>query len=201
MNLEEEMEELQDVRDETIRISSDPTDSTEEKDHESGDGPGRLASLRSRFGSARILALAGSAALFMALSGALLFWILSPSGETSRSAEGSGPAPPAARSVDACDRNVTQELGPFYIPLPAGGNGRMARVTFSVTWDASSSKRFQDRETLARDRVYHRIKELAEAGGDMRTMSLTVRSETLRILEELLRPDELRLVVTGIFIV
>ena len=201
MNLEEEREEIRDVRDETGRISSDPADSEGEKGHESGDGPGRLATLRSRLGSARTLAVACSAALFIALSAALLFWVLSPSGEISRSAEGPGPKPPAAVAIDPSDKIVTQDLGPFYIPLPAGGNGRMARVTFSVTWDASSSKRFQDRETLARDRVYRRLMELAAGGGDMRTMSLTVRSETLRILEELLRPDELRVVVTGIFIV
>lgn len=98
-------------------------------------------------------------------------------------------------------RLIQQDLSPFYIPLPGEGGGRIARVSFSVTWDKTASKRFQDRETLARDRIYLRMTELAGEGKNMRDMSPTVRVEAQKILDELLRPDVLRVVVTGIFIV
>jgi hypothetical protein len=98
-------------------------------------------------------------------------------------------------------RLIQQDLSPFYVPLSGEESGRIARVSFSVTWDKTASKRFQDRETLARDRIYLRMTELAGGGKNMRDMSPTVRVEAQKILDELLRPDVLRVVVTGIAIV
>jgi hypothetical protein len=118
------------------------------------------------------------------------------------SAETAGAPPPAAdRGADGGDRLVEQELAPFYIPLPRDADGRMARVSFAVTWDRPSSSRFRDQRIRVRDRLFLRLTELAAQGENMRSMSLTVRAEARKLLEELLHPEELRVVVTGVFIV
>lgn len=93
------------------------------------------------------------------------------------------------------------DLTPFYIPAPGEGKGLIARVSISVTWDKASSKRFKERETLIRDRIYLRMTELAGDGKDIQEISPAVRLEAQKIMEELLRPDVLRVVVNGISIV
>ncbi|MGM0662798.1 MAG: hypothetical protein ACQET7_01285 [Thermodesulfobacteriota bacterium] len=120
---------------------------------------------------------------------------------------GPGPAaqPETGIVSQGADRNsphhlVEQDLAPFYIPLPNEGKGLMALVSFSVTWDKTSSKRFQDREIPVRDKIYLRMTELADEGKNMQDMSPTLRMEAQKILEELLQPDVLRVAVTGISI-
>lgn len=108
---------------------------------------------------------------------------------------------PRETDPDSSDLLVKQDLAPFYVPLSGEGGGRMARVSFSVTWDKTSSKRFLNREPLVRDQIYLRITELATEGKNIQDMSPTVRMEAQKILEDLLRPDVLTVVVTGILIV
>jgi hypothetical protein len=99
------------------------------------------------------------------------------------------------------DSLVKQKMQPFYLELTKNGAGNMARLGFALTCDVSSSKRFEENRILIRDRLYKRLTELAAEGKDIRGMSLSIRSEAQKILEEILRPSELRVVVTGIFIV
>jgi len=195
MNESDENESPRDEENETLA----PAETADSGPGEEGEGGVHRIFLRLR--SPRILIPAGSAAVFMVLLGGLLVWIFSPSAESALPEKRADLALLPKAEPDSPDRMVKQDFEPFYIPLPGGDSGRMARVTFSVTWDRSSSRRFQDQSTLARDRLYHCLNELAAGGGGLRAMSLTVRSEAQKILEELFHPDELRVVVTGIFIV
>jgi hypothetical protein len=155
-----------------------------------------------RLKSPRVLLLAGSVFVFIVLLGGLGLWLLSPSGESASSRKEAESKPPLpVKTEPPSERMVKHDLAPFYIPLPRGSKGWMARVTLAVTWNGSSLKRFEDQQILARDRLYRRMTELAAGEESMRGISLTVRSEAQRILEELLRPGELHVVVTGIFIV
>jgi hypothetical protein len=95
---------------------------------------------------------------------------------------------------------LKEELEPFYIPLAHEGKELLVRVSFSVTWDKTSSNRFHERKTRVRDRIYLRLTEFATEGRNMRNMAPVLRTEAQQIIEELLRPDILNVVVMGIFI-
>ncbi len=159
--------------------------------------------LLSRLASPRTAVTVGLALFSIAFLGALGYWILLPTRER-------GPDAPTGQNVlsalsakreDTQRQIVKQDLSPFYIPLSRDGNGQMARVSFAVTWDRSSSDRFEDQKTRVRDQLYGRLKELAGEGENVRGISLTIRAEAQRILEEHLHPSELHVVVTGLFIV
>lgn len=120
------------------------------------------------------------------------------------SGEAAPPQEPArkSRSHDGSEtRLLKQDLDPFYIPLQGGGNGKIARLRLSVTWAPTTADRFREKEVLIRDRLYRRITQLASKGENLHGMALTIRTEAQNILEELLRPNELRVAVTGIFVV
>jgi hypothetical protein len=95
---------------------------------------------------------------------------------------------------------LKQDLQPFFIPLPPEARGEMARFSFSVTLDRTSSKRFHRRETMIRDRIYLSISELAARGKGVRDMSPAARLEVQRILGEFLEPEPLRVEVEDILI-
>jgi hypothetical protein len=96
---------------------------------------------------------------------------------------------------------VKEKMQPFYIELDRTEAGKMARLSFAVTCDFPSSKRLTENRVLVRDRLYSRLIELASEGKDIRRMSVVIRTEAQKILEEILRPKKLHVVVTGIFIV
>ncbi len=157
----------------------------------------RLQSLTSRLRIARTaaLGLVVSSVVFLAGLGA---WLFLPAGEAGLPAK---PVQRAERKSEPADRLVKEDLAPFYIPLPSGADGRMARVNLVVTWDRPASNRFRNQQVRVRDRLYRRMTRLAAEGENLRSMSLTVRAEARNILEELLRPDEIHVVITGIFVV
>lgn len=161
---------------------------------------GRLRTRFARLSTARAALLAGSAAVLLLVGGTAVRLQL-PTAENDTTGQSVDPVLASNAAPPATDRLVEQELAPFYIPLPREKDGQMARVSFSVTWDRPSSSRFRSQEPRVRDRLFRRMIELAAEGENMRSMSLTLRTEARKILEELLRPEELRVVVTGIFIV
>lgn len=119
---------------------------------------------------------------------------------TRLTAPGEGRGSPEADQVST--RNlVEQDLAPFYIQLPVEARGQLATISFSVTWDRSSSIRFQNREVQIRDRIYYRMIELASEGKDIEDLSTAARLEAQSILEELLRPDVIGVAVKRIRIV
>jgi len=162
---------------------------------------GLLRALFTRPGAPRTAILAGLAAALTLVLGGTAAWFLFPSMERDTPRGSNDPGFVSMESSGAPDRLIDQELAPFYIPLPEGTDGQMARVSFSVTWGRPSSSRFRNQKTRVRDRLYLRMTELAAEGENMRSMRLTIGTEARNILEELLRPEELRVVVTGIFIV
>ncbi|MCF8061409.1 MAG: hypothetical protein K9M82_02735 [Deltaproteobacteria bacterium] len=162
---------------------------------------GSLRALLARLGSYRTAVLAGLAAVLILAFAGMTARLLMPSEKPARPGRSSDPVFASDGIADTPDRLVKQELAPFYIPLPHGESGRMVRLSFVVTWDRSCSSRFRGQERRVRDRLYLRMTELAAEGGNMRSMSLTIRTEARKILEELLRPEEIHVVVTGIFIV
>jgi hypothetical protein len=161
---------------------------------------GRLRGLFARLLTARSALVAGLAAVLLLVGGTAVRLQL-PTAENDTAGPSVEPVPASNAAPPTPDRLVEQELSPFYIPLPREKDGQMARVSFSVTWDRPSSSRFRSQEPRVRDRLFRRMTELAAEGESMRSMSLTLRTEARKILEKLLRPEELRVVVTGIFIV
>ncbi len=176
--------------------SADPDDSEERR---AATGPSH--GLFARLGAHRAAILGGLAGVLILVLGGTAARLMFPSPPSDTPGRPADPLFASVRDAGAPDRLVEQELAPFYVPLPPGKDGQMARVSLCVTWDRPSSSRFRSLETRVRDRLYLRLTELAAEGEHMRGMSLTVRTEARKILEELLRPEELRVVVTGIFIV
>ena len=196
MNSPEEAEEGS-----TIEPAEDSSGADPDGSEERGALTGPLRGLFARIGAHRAAILGGLAAVLILLLGGTAARLMFPSAPSDTPGRPADPPFASERGAGAPDRLVEQELAPFYVPLPPGKDGQMARVSFSVTWDRPSSSRFRNQETRVRDRLYLRMTELAAEGENMRSMSLTVRTEARKILEELLRPEELRVVVTGIFIV
>lgn len=180
-------------------VDKSDSDSTDSKAAENTSGP--LRTLISSWRDSRAAAAAGLAILAVMLLGGLGVWLLFPAEKPGQSDKQAESPIPRDNRAEAQGRLVKQDLPPFYIPLPQSGNGQMARVSLAVTWDRPSSSRFRDQEYRIRDRLYRGLTKLAAEGENMRSMSLTIRAEAQKILEELLHPDELRVVVSGVFIV
>jgi len=145
--------------------------------------------------------IGGSAALLVFLLACLTFRLLSPSPELQASGDAS--LDPEARTSDAGGKNNTGDvqMEPFYIELPANRMGGMARVTFSLTCDTAAGYRLKENETLVRDRLYDRLKEVAAGDENIKGQSLLINSEARKVLEDILRPTELRVALTGIEVI
>ena len=167
----------------------------------SNEAPGRLGSAISSLKKRPRLFIAGGVGILMLLVSMWGVRIVLLPGQAARSRHQT-PKPSSQESPAASgDRLLKQDLEPFYIPLPEAENGKMARLSLSVTWTPETASRFRKKEFLIRDRLYRGITELASKGENIRGMTLRIRTEAQNILEELLRPNELRVAVTGIFVV
>ncbi len=196
--MEFETEQSEETQKERTSGASD-SESIDSNAAEKTSGP--LGTLISSLRDSRAAAAAGLAILAVMLLGGVGVWLLFPAEKPGKSAKQAETLIPGDHRAEVQGRLVKQDLPPFYIPLPQSGNGQMARVSFAVTWDRPSSSRFRDQEYRIRDRLYRRLTKLAAEGENMRSMSLAIRAEAQKILEELLHPDELRVVVTGVYIV
>jgi hypothetical protein len=167
----------------------------------SNEAAGRLGSALSILKGRRRILIAGGVGILLSFIAVWGIRIVLLPGDTVQP-KGPTPGPLSQQSPAATgDRLLKQELKPFYILLPQEKTGKIARLRLSVTWAPKTAARYQEKEILIRDRLYRRITELASKGENIRGMTLTIRAEAQNILEELLRPNELRVAVAGIFVV
>lgn len=166
----------------------------------SNEAPGRLGSAVSYLKKRPRFLIAGGVGVLLLLVSVWGIRLVPLPGQAVHSKH-QKPKPSSKETVAASgDRLLKQDLAPFYIPLSGGETEKMARLSLAVTWAPTTAARFREKEIEIRDRLYHRITELASKGENFRGMALPIRSEAQNILEELLRPNELRVVVTGIFV-
>ncbi|MFP4036417.1 MAG: hypothetical protein ACLFUE_02730 [Desulfobacteraceae bacterium] len=191
--------------DENIPDLSDPEQEEDrsEDENEPDSGPAEEATPRGApgAGARRGLLLIGIPALIILASGAGVFLWLHPSVNLPWEKPGPGRRLPGWESITGLDSNFAlqeQELAPFFLPLPRGGEKTIARLCLSVVWDKRASMRFQEVRTEARDMIFRRVSELAAESEDISEDDVRVCSAARRALQEVVRPDELQVLVKGV---
>jgi len=190
-------------RDEALESQGEDRDSSTESPEPdpSSEATGRFGPALSILKGRRRLLIAGGVGILLSLFAVWGIRVALLPGNTAQPKELIPESPFQQPHADSVDRSLKQDLEPFYILMPKGKTGKMARLRLSVTWASKTAALYQEKEILIRDRLYRRITELASKGENIRGMSLTIRTEAQSILEELLRPNELRVAVTGIFVI
>jgi hypothetical protein len=191
--------------DETIPDLSDPEQEEDRSEGEDGpdSGPAEEATPRGApdAGTRRRLLLIGIPALIILASGAGLFLWLHPSVERPWGKPGSGRGLPGWGLITGLGSNFAlqeQELAPFFLPLPRGGEKKLAMLYLSVVWDKRASMRFQEVRTEARDMIFRRLSELAAENEDISEADARICSAARRALQEVVRPNELQVLVKGV---
>ncbi len=170
-----------------------------EDDPRSGDTGEVRHRLRGLLHNRRLFAAGIGVLTLLVLGGGALLWLLPALETTGTDQGGSGEALGSISTGPGSGRALLeQDLAPFFILLPEGRNNRMARLSLGVVWDGRASRRFSERRVEVRDMLFKGITKAASKSEDITKESVKLRSEARKVLQELIRPDEMRVVVKGV---